>query len=222
MNKFNTPQPGQVITVTTRYDSSLLNKDYDETTYENVTVLPPQSWTPSGAFCIPAEGEPFIKFRTIAIDKVVALEVHSGEIDPNSDVGTKVVPVQGSNDNVYSVVVTDGVAKSCDCKGFQYRGHCRHGRIATGEHPVNPRRETVKKKNRKAAAAKRKPRKAGAPTKADKVRELISKRKAAATNLKDRDVTNTVQEWAITDVVEKLGMTRSLAKTYVTNNWNKA
>jgi len=213
MSKFAVPTPGQVITVTTRYADHYYKseQDYKDETYEHVPVLPPQSWTKPGSFCIPAVDEPFITFRTIAIDKVIALEVHEGEAaDTNIEVGTHHVPVKGSGDKVYTVVVVDGHGKSCDCLGFTYRKDCRHLRLATGEHPINPRRETVKREKRKAAVAKRKPRKAGAPSKADKVRKLISKYK-----------NEHCQTWIAEEAVKKLGMTRSLATTYVRNNWEK-
>lgn len=223
MSTFAVPTPGSVITVTTRYKSNyyLSETGYDEDTYEHVPVLQPQSWTKPDCFCIPAENEPFITFRTISIDKVIALEVHEGETAP-TDLrhGTHHVPVKGSGDKVYTVVVVDGVGKKCDCLGFQYRSDCRHLRLATGEHPVNPRRETVKKRKRKAAAAKRKPRKAGAPTKADKVRDIIRGRKLAMKDNKP-ETNELVKQWCITDAIERVGMSRSLATTYVKNNWSK-
>lgn len=218
MSKFNVPTVGSIITVTTHYESKVIGRTVEEdtTVYENVTVLPPQSWTPSGSFCIPAENEPFIKFRTIAIKNVTGLVIHEGS-EADSEHGTIVVPVAGSNDNVYSVVVTDGVAKSCDCKGFQYRGNCRHMRIATGETPVNPRRETKKKRK----VAKRKAVKTiGKQTKADLVRAIIRKRKAAMKS-QNRETVGMVQEWCITDTVDKIGFKRGLAKSYVMNNWEK-
>jgi hypothetical protein len=223
MSTFAVPTPGSVITVSTRYKSSLLGKDYDDSTYEHVPVLQPQSWTKPNEFCIPAENEPFITFRTINIERVTALEVHEGETAP-TDIrhGTHHVPVKGSGSKVYTVVVVDGVGKKCDCLGFQYRRDCRHLRMATGEHPVNPRRETVKKQKRKAAAVKRRkaPRN-GAPTKAEQVRSIIRNRKAAMQNSKP-EVVDIARTWAITEAVEKLGMSRSLATTYVKNNWEKA
>lgn len=223
MSKFNVPTIGSTITVSTYYKSNVIGRtEADDTvTYENVPVLPNQSWTPSGSFCIPAENEPFIKFRTIAIKNVTDLVIHEGST-ADSKHGTIVVPVAGSNDNVYSVVVTDGVAKSCDCKGFQYRGNCRHMRIATGETPVNPRRATKKKK----PTAKRvtKPGKhtvyKGKTSKAAMVRRIIFDRKSAMKS-QDRDTVSMVQEWCITDTIDMIGFKRGLAKSYVLNNWDK-
>ena len=224
MPKFGVPQPGSTITVTTYYKSNVIGRtvEDDTTTYENVPVLPPQSWTPSGSFCIPAENEPFIKFRTISIERVTDLIVHEGST-ADSKHGTIVVPVAGSGDKIYSVVVTDGVAKSCDCMGFQYRRNCRHLRIAVDEKPVNPRRETVKKRAKKKTATKRKTaaKRGTKITKAEKVRAIIRKRKAAM-KVQNRDSIAMAQEWCITDTVEKIGFDRGLAKRYVMNNWEKA
>ncbi len=222
MSKFTVPAVGSTITVTTYYKSHVIGRTEadDHTTYENVPVLPPQSWTPSGSFCIPAENEPFIKFRTIAIDKVTDLIVHEGST-ADAKHGTIVVPVAGSGDKVYSVVVTDGVAKSCDCKGFQYRHNCRHMRIATDEKPINPRRETVKKKAKKKVAKRKAASRKTKITKASKVRDIIRKRKSKMQNQK-RETVALVQEWCITETVEKIGFDRGLAKRYVMNNWEKA
>ena len=211
MSKFNVPTVGSIITVSTYYKSNVIGRTEadDTTTYENVPVLAPQSWTPSGAFCIPAENEPFIKFRTIAIDKVTDLIINKGST-ADSKHGTIVVPIAGSNDNIYSVVVTDGVAKSCDCKGFQYRRNCRHMRIATGETPVNPRRTTTKVKKapaKRKVSAKRK----GKQTKAAMVRDIIRK---------NRD--NKSQDAIIELVMGKVDFKRGIAKSYVINNWSKA
>ena len=224
MSKFNVPTVGSTITVSTYYDNKVIGrtKAEDTHTYENVPVLPPQSWTPSGSFCIPAENEPFIKFRTIAIKSVTDLVIHEGS-EADSKHGTIVVPVAGSNDNVYSVVVTDGVATSCDCKGFQYRGNCRHMRIATGETPVNPRRETKTKKpakKRRITVKRDHTTYKGKTSKAAMVRRLIYDRKAAMKS-QDRDTVSMVQEWCITDTIDQIGFNRGLAKSYVMNNWDK-
>lgn len=226
MSKFNVPTVGSTITVSTYYKSNVIGRTEadDTTTYENVPVLPPQSWTPSGSFCIPAENEPFIKFRTIAIKNVTDLVIHEGS-EADSKHGTIVVPVAGSNDNIYSVVVTDGVAVSCDCKGFQYRRNCRHGRIATGETPVNPRRATKKKK----PAAKRKAPVArknqsiynGKVSKAAMVRDMIAVAQSKRDTEYNKLIVARIQDIVIDQVIDQIGFKRGLAKSYVLNNWNK-
>jgi len=223
MPKFAVPQPGQTITVTTYYKSHVIGRTEadDTTTYENVPVLPPQSWTKPHEFCIPAENEPFIKFRTISIERVTDLVVHDGDNGEAAAGGTRVVPVAGSGDKIYSVVVTDGVAQSCDCLGFQYRKNCRHLRIAVDDKPVNPRRKSAKKKaKKKVTKTKTAAKRTGKVTKADKVRDIIHKRKSVMKNQK-RETVALVQEWCITETVEKIGFDRGLAKRYVMNNWEK-
>jgi len=227
MSTFAVPQPGQVITVTTYYKSNVIGrtKEDDMTTYENVPVITPQSWTKPNEFCIPAEGEPYITFRTININRVTDLTVEGkvGEVATSTSTEYKKIP--GGKGNVYTVTLVNGLASTCECLGFQYRGQCRHLRIAMGETPVNPRRETIKKHKRKAAVAKRKARQPGAPTKADTVRSIIRDRKAAMGATKagrvSKDVEEQVRQWCITDTIEKVGMSRSLATTYVKNNWEK-
>lgn len=55
---FQTPQPGDVVTVTTRHRNHYYKRtsDFTEETYENVTVLRPFSWLSNFEFCITAEG----------------------------------------------------------------------------------------------------------------------------------------------------------------------
>lgn len=220
MSKFNVPTIGSTITVSTYYKSNVIGRtEQDDTiTYENVPVLPNQQWTPSGSFCIPAENEPFIKFRTIAIGSVVDLIIHEGST-ADSKHGTIVVPIAGSTDNIYSVVVTDGVATSCDCKGFQYNRHCRHMRIATGETPVNPRRKTKKKK---VAKKIRKPvARKNNKSKAELVRELIAEAQTKRDTEHNKLIVARIQDIVIEQVVDQIGFKRGLAKSYVLNNWNK-
>lgn len=223
MSNFAVPQAGQTITVTTRYDNHYYkrDKDYEDTTYENVPVLPSQKWTKPHEFCIPAENEPFITFRTISIERVIDLVVHDGDNGEADSSGIKVVPVTSSSGKTYTVIVKDGVAQSCDCLGFQYRKNCRHLRIAVGEKPVNPRRKTAKKKAKKKVAKRKAASQKSKVTKASKVRDIIRKRKAKMQNQK-RETVALVQEWCITETVEKIGFDRGLAKRYVMNNWEKA
>ena len=209
MAKFKLPKVGDVVTVTTQYPSNRADDETQDTTYENMPVIDPKSWTPPNSFCIPAEGEPFITFRTISMDNVISLTVEGkvGDVETNTSTEYKKVP--GGQGKTYTVTLVNGVATTCECLGFQYRKQCRHLRIAMGEKPVNPRRETIKKAKRKAAAAKRKPR-SNAPTKASVVRDLIRQNKGKHNQAQVTD-----------EVIKKLGMTRSLATTYVKNNWEK-
>lgn len=157
-----TPQPGDVITVTTRYRSNyyLNETGYDETTYENVEVLRPLPWLQAHEFCIAADDGPETRFA-----KIEAVERHDrapefncqtmryeGKYIPSDNLpkfDTRVInmknvvaingkPVEEYKESIqqflipssrggnYSVRVENGVGKSCDCKGFQFRSRCRH------------------------------------------------------------------------------------------------
>lgn len=130
MTNYALPQVGDIITVTTRYRSDLLDKEFDETTYENVQVIRPFKWTKPNAFCIPAEGEPYINVRTIALSKVHDLVVHEGAAPGDITQGTHFVQVPGSKGNEYTVTVVDGFGVDCECLGYKYRGQCKHLKIA--------------------------------------------------------------------------------------------
>ena len=132
MSKFQVPKVGSIITVTTRYADHyyLSDKDYKDTTYERVEVIKPFKWTKPDCFCIPAEGEPFITVRTIAISKVIDLVVHEGDVEA-ANTGTKYVYVPGSKGNEYMVTVVDGYGVECTCPGYHWRKHCKHLEIAS-------------------------------------------------------------------------------------------
>lgn len=224
MAKFAVPRVGDVITVTTCYkNNSVINTDrQEEITYENVPVIESPEWARPGEFCIPAKNEPFITFRTINIDKVTDLVIHN---NANSEVeeSTWYAPIQGSGDKIYSVLMVDGIAKDCDCLGFQHRGQCRHLRIAMGETPVNPRRETVKKRGKRATDRRNfvKTLKHGAPSKAEAVRKLIHEAQEKRNTEYEFYSIHSIQEVVIKQAIERLSMKSSLARTYVCNNWNK-
>jgi len=134
MSKFSIPKVGSIITVTTYYKSNVIGRsDADNyTTYENVEVIKPFDWTKPNAFCIPAEGEPFIKVRTISLNAVTDLVIHEGGTEA-ADSGTKFVYVPGSKGNEYMVTVVDGHGVECTCLGYTYRRQCKHLNIASDE-----------------------------------------------------------------------------------------
>jgi len=124
---FQVPNPGAVVTVVTQYKDPYIGNPtgYKRNRYERVVVLDKDARTTPSEFLIPAENEPYIDKRTINIENVVELVVHSGDTAPaKSD--TRFVKVAGSKGNVYTVSVVKGVAKSCDCPGFQFRRNCKH------------------------------------------------------------------------------------------------
>jgi hypothetical protein len=155
------PQPGDVITVTTRYRTHYYKRtsDFEETTYENVRVLRPLPWLQAHEFCIPADG-PETEFARIdeveRFDRAPEFDQQAMRYESNytpSNSGTKfntrvinmknVVAINGkpveqyqesiqkveiasSRGGSYTVLVENGIGKTCECKGFQFRGRCRH------------------------------------------------------------------------------------------------
>lgn len=212
MSTFKTPPVGSVVTVTVRSKNHYYyrTQDYTDTVYENVPVIKPFPWTKPGEFCIPAVGEPHITVRTITMDSVIALTVHGKEGEVHTDTDTTFVEVPGSGNKTYRVTVVAGVAKSCECLGFQYRKECRHLRQAMGETPVNPRRSARRKPAPVQQELKLAPRPKTGVTKAELVRGLIQAHKVVMS-----------QDMIVDMVAAKLGFTKSLAATYVRNNWSK-
>ena len=135
---FSLPNIGDVITVTTYYKSNVIGRtvEDDTTTYEKVQVIRPFKWAKPNAFCIPAEGEPFITVRTISLNAVTDIVIHEGSDAVAADCGTKLVYVPGSNGNEYMVTVIDGFGTECECKGYTYRGQCKHLKIASDKEVV--------------------------------------------------------------------------------------
>ena len=156
-----TPQPGDVITVTTRYPDHYYKRtsDFKETTYENVEVIKSLPWLQAHEFCVAADGpeSQFAKIDTVERhDRAPEFDCqamrYEGKYIPSDNLpkfDTRVIsmknvvaingkPVEQYKESIqqflipasrggnYSVRVENGVGKSCDCKGFQFRGHCRH------------------------------------------------------------------------------------------------
>lgn len=126
------PQPGDIITVETYRKSNVVGRSVedDTTVYENVQVIRPFKWTKPNAFCIPAEGEPYINVRTITLNAVSDLVVHEGATPGDITEGTHFVQVPGSKGNEYTVTVIDGFGVECECLGYTYRKQCKHLKIA--------------------------------------------------------------------------------------------
>jgi len=112
---FALPQVGSVITVSTYYKSNVIGRtvEDDTTTYEKVQVIKPFGWTKPNAFCIPAEGEPFIKVRTISLKAITDLVIHEGDVE--------------------AAGIVDGFGVECTCLGYTYRKQCKHLNIASDE-----------------------------------------------------------------------------------------
>lgn len=130
MNKvmFEKPKPGDVITVAVRYKNHILWREgeWDDRRYENVTVVPSDSWDKPDSFCIPAENHPYINKRSISLSNVIELVVNgqAGKVATQSE--TRFAHVKGSKGALYEVTIVGKHAKSCTCPGFTYRKHCKH------------------------------------------------------------------------------------------------
>jgi len=157
----NTPQPGDVVTITTQTRDHYYKRtsDFKETTYENALVLKPFSWLQVHEFCIPSDGpesqfakidtverhdrapefdpmtmrypEKYIpstnlpKFdtRVISMKNVIAINGEPVEKYEESITNVEISSTRGGS---YTVRVENGIGTSCECKGFQFRGRCRH------------------------------------------------------------------------------------------------
>lgn len=157
----NTPQPGDVVTITTRTQDNYYKRtsDFKETTYENVRVQKPFPWLQVHEFCIPSDGPEshFAKIDTVERhDRAPEFDPmtmrYEGSYTPSTDLpkfDTRVIsmknviavngkPVKQYQESIqeveisstrggsYTVRVDNGVGTSCECKGFQFRGRCRH------------------------------------------------------------------------------------------------
>ena len=89
--------------------------------YEGI-VLAPYKWLTDREFCL--SGDKDWPVRVIAIDRVVNLELVSGELK-TLNLEHKVYNVLGSKGNKY--IVTKSESKwDCTCPGFSFRKTCKH------------------------------------------------------------------------------------------------
>lgn len=122
---YKRPNPGDIVTVATRYHSNLLNKEFDTNVYENRQVLEPYPWMSADEFRIPCTDNQFVDEHIINMKNVILFDI-MGRDKEMTEQGVHYVDVPGSKGNVYSVRIENGVATKCECKGFQFRGRCRH------------------------------------------------------------------------------------------------
>ncbi len=208
------PSIGSVVSVVTRYrDPASLTGEYRYNHYTNVPVVDKDPWTQPGEFCIPADNEPYITKRTIHVDNVFELVVHGNVADTATETGTTFVKVEGGKGQTYTVTLVNGIAKSCECLGFQYRKACRHLKEAMGDKPVSAK-PAKQKKVRKAATKPLITTPVHGKTKADAVRFIIS-------NFKQKGVTDPTDATVIHYVMSACGFKRALAIAYLKNNWSK-
>lgn len=129
MKTFIKPEPDQLVNiVATRYRATVLNREFDEHVYENVTVIPSEKWDNPMTFRIPSD-QPHIDVRVIDVRNVVSLVVDGKAADTFDFVESQTVKVEGSKGQVYDVTFgSDG--EKCSCVGFSFRKTCKHLKIA--------------------------------------------------------------------------------------------
>lgn len=130
----------------------------DTLTYTG-TVTRPDVWLKNDEFNLTTNIKSF-PIRTISLKNVVSID--GSKVSAQTD-SFKTVTVQGSKGNTYEVLVRNGVAETCSCPAFLYRGgRCKHLSIAVGAAPEPKKAEAVKAHKAKAAKV----------TKIERAREL--------------------------------------------------
>ena len=132
MLRFNTPNVGDVITITTRYHESHLftAAEWRENTYSDVEVLMPEPWF--GPNDIKIAGNDRMPFRVINMSNVCDMsDVVPAEVTGKSGI----VEIAGSGDKLYSVTLVNGDAISCTCPHHMYRkAFCKHMKQAVTDY----------------------------------------------------------------------------------------
>ena len=128
MKQYKVPIVGDVITVLTRYKSHYRydDKDYDEHTYTDVSVMPRFEWMTDDEFRVKDIrmcGPHIVMDRIIKIRNVV--EMTGEKITVIEDSRTVLVSSQRTGE-VYQVSVENGRGIKCTCKGFHFRQRCSH------------------------------------------------------------------------------------------------
>jgi len=131
MERFNS-KVGSVITLVTRYKNEYIFSDekWNDSTYENVTVLSPEKWMKTNQVKISSDTER-MPFRIIELSNIYS--VNGKRVAPPKKVNIQRVMIAGSNENQYTVMLEDGTATSCTCPGFAYRKQCKHLNKAEAE-----------------------------------------------------------------------------------------
>jgi|TARA_B110000444_G_C18578905_1_gene473007 hypothetical protein len=76
-------------------------------------------------------GDPRFKFRRIQKERIVEIDGNESKFSAESlsvpkDSELTRISVKGSKGDLYEVEVGGGRGSSCSCKGYQFRGSCRH------------------------------------------------------------------------------------------------
>jgi hypothetical protein len=120
------PPVGAIVTVTTRYRNDYIwaAEDWVYNTYENVTVMQPETWMKPDEIKVSSD-TPKMPFRVIKLKNIDSFS-NDMPAATHDIADIREVNVTGSKGNSYTVVVKDGIAISCTCPGFTYRRRCRH------------------------------------------------------------------------------------------------
>lgn len=84
-------------------------------------------------------GDPRFPFRRIQKERIVEVNGEESKFSQQSlsvseDGQQRTISVKGSTGSLYEVQVGGGRGSSCSCKGYQFRGSCRH--IAEAESQI--------------------------------------------------------------------------------------
>lgn len=76
-------------------------------------------------------GDPRFPFRRIQKERIVEVNGEESKFSQQSlsvseDSEQRTISVKGSTGSLYEVQVGGGRGSSCSCKGYQFRGSCRH------------------------------------------------------------------------------------------------
>ena len=134
------PAPGTKVTVVVRNLMAykpvyipfldMYSPKSNETETYTGTVLKSDPWMRTDEFNMTSD-LPHFPVRTINMRHVVSLNgAEQGEQPAMDNIKTKIV--KGSKDNEYVVVLRNGVAETCTCPAFRFRGgRCKHLAVAS-------------------------------------------------------------------------------------------
>ena len=93
------------------------------------TVVKPDYWMRTDEFNLTTDRKDF-PIRTINLRNVVSID--GAKVLDLANSGIEVKSITGSKGNVYTVTVNNGVAETCTCPAFIYRGgRCKHLAMAS-------------------------------------------------------------------------------------------
>lgn len=123
------PAIGSLVSVTTRYPSNLLGKEFDDTTTVGRVVPIPVYWKDEVGNTFAVEtGKSYHPISLIYTHRVIDLKILEGKELSKSDFSKLITikaTVGGSKGNVYNVTST-GNKWTCTCTGFEFRNQCKH------------------------------------------------------------------------------------------------